>query len=635
MHITAPRQSLLLVIAGWLGLCLTGGNNAFAAESPQRPNIVFIMADDLGWADLGCYGSKFHQTPNIDALARRGMQFRQAYSASPLCSPTRASILTGLYPARIGITNPSCHVKEVILEKKNAESAAPTIKVLQAISETRLKTEYFTLAEAFKEAGYRTGHFGKWHLGAEPYDPLHQGFDVDFPHYSGPGPAGGYVAPWKFPKEMALQGEPGEHIEDRVADEVVKFIRTNKDQPFFVNYWCFSVHSPWGAKPELIEKYRTKVDSKNPQHNPVYAAMVQSLDEAVGRVVQTIDELGLAERTIFVFTSDNGGVDWHDGEKMKERADMDDPPTSNLPLRAGKASLYEGGTREPCLVVWPGVTKAGSTSEAIVLSTDFYPTLLEICSLKPRADLQLDGISFTSALKGSPTARDTLFCHFPHLNGNPGDDPRGGSYVRQGDWKLIRRYHANDDLSDKYELFNLRDDLGETKNLAQMLPEKVQELRLLLDRFLSDTEAVVPKRNPAYVRSDRWSAGPDAKLAFQNKVAVVESTSNRPTLQLLKTASRTGVSVVKFRMCATGGNGGLVLWGTEKDRGFSAERRVPFMPIFDGQWHDYEVAFTTTARLQQLRIDGSLKPTRLEFASIQLCQEDGTVVQAWDFAAGH
>ncbi len=479
----------------------------FAATDSPRPNVVLILADDLGWKDLSCYGSTFHKTPNIDALARRGMLFTQAYSASPLCSPTRSSILTGLYPARIGITNPSCHVKEEIFEEKLADGAPPTIKVLQAISATRLKLEYYTLAEALKDAGYRTGHFGKWHLGLEPYDPLHQGFDVDFPHWSGPGPAGSYVAPWRFPPEL-LQGEPGEHIEDRVSGEVVKFIRANKDRPFYVNYWCFSVHSPWGGKKELIEKYRPAVDPKNPQRNPVYAAMVQSMDDAVGRVVQTVDELGLAERTIFVFTSDNGGVDWHD-DKMKSQAGMDDPPSSNLPLRSGKASLYEGGTREPCIVVWPGVTKSASKSGAIVQSTDLYPTLLGMCGLQPKSDLKLDGVSFVPALKGAKAARETLFCHFPHLNGNPGDDSKPGAYVRHGDWKLIRRFCGNENQTDKFELFNLPDDPGETNNLAQAMPDKVYELNRLLDGFLQDTRAVVPKPNPAYVRGSlvRWRGG--------------------------------------------------------------------------------------------------------------------------------
>lgn len=619
------RTSLLLaaiIVAGsvWLAGSVT------AATPPRQPNVVFILADDLGWRDLGCYGSTYHRTPNIDSLARRGMRFTQAYAANPLCSPTRASIMTGLHPARIGITTPSCHLKQEIFEEKLQDKAPSTAKTLQAISATRLKLEYFTLAETLKEAGYHTGHFGKWHLGHEPYDPLHQGFDVDFPHWPGPGPAGSYIAPWKFPEEL-LKGKPGEHIEDRVASEVVKFIRENKDRPFYVNYWCFSVHSPWDGKPELIEKYRATADPKNPQHNPIYGAMVHSLDENVGRVVKAIDELGLSERTIFAFFSDNGGVNWLD-DRMRARFQMDCPPTSNLPLRGGKATMHEGGTREPCIVVWPGVTKPDSTSDALLQSIDFYPTLLEITGLKPKAGLKLDGMSFTAALRGGKSARDTVFCHFPHT----GVDRLGpAAYVRQGDWKLIRRFCDNEDRTDRYELYNLRDDLGEATNLAPTMPGKVKELASLLDGFLRDTKAVVPKPNPAYSPPDRWAAGKGARLELRDGKAIVQSAIDRPTLHLLQTPEGTGAFLVKFRMRAEQGRGALVLWGTDKQPGFAPTRRVTFQPKFDGQWHEYEVRFTTPEVLRQLRIDGSLAPTVLEYEWIRLCKEDGSVLKAWKF----
>jgi hypothetical protein len=317
---------------------------------------------------------------------------------------------------------------------------------------------------------------------------------------------------------------------------------------------------------------------------------------------------------------------------MQERFGMDDAPTSNSPLRSGKASLYEGGTREPCIVIWPGVTRPGSTSDAIIQSTDFYPTLLEMCGLKPQADQKFDGVSFVPALEGGKSTRDTLFCIFPHLNGNPGDDSRAGAYVRQGDWKLIRRFAGNDDQTDKVELFNLHDDLGETKNLAQAMPGKVRELNRLLDGFLKDSRAVVPKPNPAYAHPDRWSAGTDATLAVHDGKATVESTSNRPTLQLLQSSPQTGPLLLKFRMRASQGRNGLVLWGTDKAPGFSAERRAAFTAQYDGQWHDYAVPFTPEGTLRQLRTDGSLHPTRLEYEWIRLCRADGTVLQSWDFA---
>ncbi len=610
-----PAISILLVLAS----CTLG-------HAAPPPNVVFILGDDVGWRDLGCYGSTYHKTPNLDALAGRGMRFTQAYSANPLCSPTRSSILTGLYPARIGITTPSCHVKQEILDKSLQAKAPPSAKALQAVSLTRLKQEYFTLAEALKEAGYATGHFGKWHLGPEPYDPLHQGFDVDFPHWPGPGPAGSYLAPWKFP-ETLLVGRPGEHIEDRVSAEVVKFIRANKDRPFYVNYWCFSVHSPWDAKPELVEKYRRTADPNNPQRNPVYAAMIHSMDEGVGRVVRAIDELGLAERTIFVYFADNGGVDWHE-PKMQQAFGMQDPPTSNLPLRGGKATMHEGGTREPCIVVWPGVTRPGATSDALVQSLDFYPTLLDMLGLKPHPGVKFDGQSFAGVLKGQPGTRDTVFCHFPHT----GHDRLGpATYVRKGDWKLIRRYCDSADQTDTFELYNLRDDLAESQNLAEQKPDKVRELNALIDAFLAHTEALVPKPNPDYVAPGRWTAGKDAQVEFRDGLAIVRSQKDRPTLQVSLPPQPAGDFVVKFRARVSKGQGGLVLWGTNREPGFAPTRRQPVPSKFDGQWHDYEVRFTTPDTLQQLRVDVSLAPTTVEFDWIRLERAPGATIQAWEF----
>lgn len=469
--------------------------SSFAPRTKKKPNVVFILADDLGWHDTSLYGSRYYETPNVNALAERGMRFDQAYAAAPICSPTRASIMTGLYPARLGITTPSCHLPQVILEQSVAPRARPDLKALQCNSVTRLKQEYFTLAEALKEGGYTTGHFGKWHLGREPYDPLHQGFDMDVPHWPGPGPAGSYIAPWKFPN---FTGEPGEHIEDRMAREAERFIRENKDQdqPFFLNYWCFSVHSPWNAKQDLIEKYRAKADPNNPQHNPVYAAMVQSMDEAIGRLVRTIDDAGVAQNTIIVFFSDNGGVFWKPGKGMQHADYQQVPVTSNSPLRGGKATVYEGGTREPCLVIWPGKVKPGSESREVIQSVDFFPTLLDMTGVRPKESLKFDGISFLPALEGHKLKRDTIFCHFPHYTPATGNRP--ASYVRQGDWKLIRFYCDNGDQTDRFELYNLATDLGETNDMAARMPDKVKELNGLLDGFLRDTHAVLPKPNPAY-----------------------------------------------------------------------------------------------------------------------------------------
>lgn len=486
---------------------------AFAAA--DRPNVVFILADDLGWSDTTFNRpNAFYETPNIQRLAQRGLRFTQAYAANPLCSPTRASIQSGLYPARIGITAPNCHLPQVVLEKGTVKKAAPTAKVLVAASVTRFDTIYWTLAKAFKAGGYATGHFGKWHLGPEPYSPLQQGFDVDFPHWPGPGPAGSYVAPWKFPAALKFTGQPGEHIEDRMATEAIAFMKAHRNEPFYINYWAFSVHAPYDAKPALVEKYRAKAAKLPPgsgQRNPVYGAMVQSLDENVGRLLDTLDELKLTDNTIIVFFSDNGGVHWTAGteEGANKFKIADIPITSNAPLRGGKATTYEGGTREPCIVVWPGITKAGAATETIIQSIDFFPTFADVLKLKVPANLKFDGKSFAPALRGAAHDRGPTFVHFPHQTPAAGGLP--STWVRVGDWKLIRFYCQNDDLTDVLELYNLREDLSETTNLASQNPDKVQQLNALITGFLKDTDAVVPPRNPDYNPSAKAATAPQGK----------------------------------------------------------------------------------------------------------------------------
>jgi arylsulfatase A-like enzyme len=481
-------------------LCLLGyASTSFGA--PPRPNVVFILADDLGVNDLSLYGSKFHETPSIDALARRGMKFNRAYSASPLCSPTRSSILTGLYPSRIGITAPDCHLPKEVLDKHLVAAAPPAQKALAAESLTRLKTDHYTLAKAFKADGYATGHFGKWHLGPDPYSPLQQGFDVDIPHTPAPSPLGkGFFYPFPVWKG---HGKPGDNLEDLVADEAVKFIEQHKDEPFFLNYWAFEVHSPWQAKAKQIDKYRAKADPASLQRNPVYAGMVETLDEVVGRLVAALDKAGVLERTIIVFTSDNGPYFIPNQEHMPAEFHKV-PVTSAQPLRAGKGTIYEAGTRVPLVVIWPGKVKPGSESSALVQSTDFFPTFADMLGWKLPADVRFDGVSQRPALERNENAREEIYCHFPHVQARgeyermPAPTPATpASSVRQGDWKLIRFYCDKPDQTDRYELYNLADDPGERHDLAAAQPERVKQLSVRLDAFLKDTAAVVPKPNPA------------------------------------------------------------------------------------------------------------------------------------------
>jgi len=458
----------------------------------KKTNLLFILADDLGWSDVSPNGhTTFYKTPNLERLAKRGMLFSQAYSASPLCSPTRASILTGLSPARTGITSPVCHEPQEILEcTQPPKGGAPNKKTLPPIVPTRLKTTYPTLAKAFKAAGYVTGHFGKWHLGKDPYSPLQHGFDVDIPHWPGPGPAGSFVAPWKFDKFDPDPGEPNQHLEDRMAKEAVKWLEQNKDKPFFMNYWMFSVHAPFDAKKALIEKYAKTVDPKDAQRCPTYAAMIESMDDAVGTLLDTLDRLDLSKNTLVIFTSDNGG-------NMYSKV-AGDVPTSNRPLRGGKATMFEGGVRVPCIVAWPGVVQTSSRSDARVQTEDYFPTLIEALGLQKAPDQLFDGVSVLRAWKGDTTfTRPATFTYFPHDPGVPDWMPPSVA-VHDGEWKLIRIFYHGENNQHRYQLYNLKQDLGEKTNLAAQEPARVKELDAKIESFLTETKAVLPKLNPNF-----------------------------------------------------------------------------------------------------------------------------------------
>ncbi|MGQ9562444.1 MAG: sulfatase [Thermogutta sp.] len=576
------RRSLLL--GGILGLLLVCRVNNCAAEGglPSPPNVLFILADDLGWRDLGIYGSTYHETPNLDRLARRGLRFTQAYAANPLCSPTRASILTGLHPARIGITAPGCHLKEVVLEK-GLVPAQPRTRVRTANSLTRLKPEYVTLAEVFQQHGYVTAHFGKWHLGhGGPYEPKDQGFMFDFPHTpAAAGPGGGYLAPWKFISDPNIQGEPGEHIEDRMSQEAARFIRENRDRAFFLNYWCYSVHGPWSAKPELVEYFKEKAKDDAPQRNPVYAAMVKSMDDAVGRLLEAVDQAGIADRTIIVFFSDNGGFAYPPRNETQPPGYATIPATSNLPLRSGKASIYEGGTREPLIVVWPGHTQPNSVTEALFSSIDFFPTILEMCGL-PMPAQPVDGVSQVPTILGKGPVRTQVFCHFPHGSENQAQQIPGflpSAYVRDGDWKLIRFFSGNPDGTDRFELYNLREDLGETYDLAAERPEVVAKLAAELGKFLKDTEAVIPEANPNYQPAAAadplmgWKAR-GCEASVESGVLKLRAQSETPFLGF-SVGKQAGPMRVTFRLQLPRAGEGQIEW-IPPDGAQGQSRSVPY-----------------------------------------------------------
>lgn len=471
----------------WLifSLALIASLHADPDLKGQRPNVVFILADDLGWRDLSVEGSTFYESPNIDRIAKDGMRFLQGYATCQVCSPSRASIMTGKYPARLNITD-WIGAAEGSGWKRNT-------RLLPAFYEHQLPQEDVTLAEAFREAGYKTFFAGKWHLGGEGSFPEDHGFEINIGGHHRGSPPGGFFAPYNNPKMK--QGPNGEYLPLRLGRETANFIEANKDQPFFAFLSFYMVHAPLETTRELWSKYRDKTDAmqkprfrfvmdgnlpiRQVQDHPIYGGMIEAMDQAVGMVLETLDRLGLNDNTIIVFTSDNGGVSAGDGKA-----------TSNLPLRGGKGRQWEGGIREPFYVKWPGIVPAGSTSEVPVIGTDFYPTLLEMVGLPLRPNQHVDGVSLVPILKGGSIEERSLFWHYPHY-GNQGGDP--SSIIRSGDWKLIHYYE-----DDRDELYHLPSDPIEHNDLAEVETERVQSLHIKLDQWLEETEARMPVPNPNF-----------------------------------------------------------------------------------------------------------------------------------------
>lgn len=623
-------------------------------DAGEKPNVVFILADDLGWSDTTLFGTtNLYKTPNIERLAKRGMTFTRAYSSSPLCSPTRASILTGLSPARHGITSPNCHLPTVTLKARQTTSGSAKQKATIPASVSRLNTSYYTLAEMLRDNGYATGHFGKWHLGAEPYSPLQHGFDVDVPHHPGPGPAGSYVAPWKFKDFDHDPDIPDQHIEDRMAKEAVTFMEKHQDRLFFLNYWMFSVHAPFDAKKKLIEEYRGQIEPTNPQRSPTYAAMIESMDDAVGTLLDTIDRLGIANNTIIVFASDNGG-------NMYSLVD-NGVPTSNAPLRGGKATMYEGGVRGPAVVVQPNVVEPGSRSDQIIQSSDFYPTLLEMLSIEPQPKQIFDGVSIVPAFTGQPINRDAIFTYFPHAPGVPDWLPPSVS-VHRGDWKLIRIFHGGDDKRHRYKLFNLSADIGEKTNLAGKFPDRVAQLDKLIERHLNETRAVRPLPNPNFDPSKYdptlegkaalkrggkkrrranpgppgpavagWRPGGTCKISVTGSVLKVVSSGKDPHVSSrLPKATAAGALSLHFTMKSTSSGTGQVFWKLPA-KPFSAERSQTFKVNHDGKAHRYVIEFVSETPVQSVRIDPSNGRGTMEISRVELKNNNGKTLHKWRF----
>lgn len=458
----------------------------------KSPNILFILADDLGYTDLSCMGSKYYETPNIDQIAKTGMVFTNGYAACQVCSPSRASIMTGKFPARHGITNWIGEASGEDWRKANRHT-----QLLPADYIHNLPAEYITLPEALKEAGYKTFFAGKWHLGGKGSWPENHGFDINKGGWDVGSPKGGYFSPFENPN--LPDGPNGENLEMRLAKETAQFMKAQKGAPFLAYLSFYAVHAPIQTTQAKWKKYRDKAEKMGiadkgfamerrlpyrlHQDNPVYAGLVESMDDAVGVVLKALKESGLDKNTIVIFTGDNGGV-----------TSGDNYSTNNSPLRGGKGYQWEGGIREPYLISVPWMNIAGQKCDAPVSGVDFYPTILDLAGLPLKPDQHSDGISLLPLLEGKSMAERGLIWHYPHY-GNQGGDP--SSIIRRGDWKLIRYYEDNHE-----ELYNLRTDLSEKTDVAGQNPTLVKKLSAELTTYLKKVNARLPEKDPQYSSDD-------------------------------------------------------------------------------------------------------------------------------------
>lgn len=482
----AIRFSYFLIICFSLIACST----TKVSKNTLKPNVIFFLVDDMGWMDLSCYGSTFHETPNIDRLAKEGIRFTNAYASCPVCSPTRASILTGKHPARLNITDwiPGSDPKDRPLLGTKDQHELPLAEQ--------------TIAEVAKEEGYATAFLGKWHLGKKGYFPEDQGFDINIGGHSAGQPAS-YFYPYKNVRKNwdvphLENGKEGEYLTDRLTQEAIQFMSTKKEDPFLLYLAYYSVHTPIQSKRELEEKYSQKRKeifqeatttfkpereniTRQEQDNPAYAGMVQSVDESVGAILKHLDQLGLTKNTTIIFTSDNGGLSTLVNNRKA--------PASVLPLRAGKGWLYEGGIRVPAIIKWPKHIQTGRVSDIPITSTDYYPTLVEMLSATP-SPASLDGQSLVPLCKNEEYHSANLYWHFPHYHGS-GNKPSAA--IRSGNFKLIEWMEDGE-----VELYDLEKDIGEEHNLIKTLPDKGKELQQQLREWQQGIGALFPTKNPAF-----------------------------------------------------------------------------------------------------------------------------------------
>jgi arylsulfatase A-like enzyme len=617
----------------------------------------------MGWMDSSVYGSKYYETPNMERLAKQAMRFTDAH-AVPLCSPTRCSILSGQYSARHGITSASGHQPPAAPDASPyPEKASPNAQFLYASSKNFIDPSIVTLAEVLRDAGYRTGHFGKWHLGLMPQNrPDQNGFETTWGSAPDPGPPS-YFSPYGVSTEgrptgqhhvgNITDGPDGEYITDRLTDEALKFVEAHQKEPFFLNLWQYGVHGPWGHKEEYTAEFAKKTDPRGEQRNPIMASMLKSVDESLGRLMDKLDELGLSENTLFVFYSDNGGnvhsnrdddpkVMNLSGNHPKKAAIQEwrkwaggEGPTNNAPLREGKARIYEGGQRVPLMVRWPGKIAGGTTNDTVVGEIDLYPTVLDALDVALPANHKVDGLSFLPVLtQTGELKREAYFTWFPHII--------PACSVRTGDWKLIRRFEPHRDYPEVRELYHITEDLSETNNLAAAMPEKVKELDALIDQFIEETGALAPKPNPAFAPQVAKAArAPEAGLVprmstfeVKNGALVLTSDSGKPNpfLGTAQIKARAPLTMHLRARSVTGGPG-KVQWKRAEQEDFPVDdQSVTFDLPAGTDWQEIRVDLPVREMMQILRLYLPVDAGVVEIQSLDfLNAKTGKSVKRWDF----
>jgi arylsulfatase A-like enzyme len=617
------------LVSGWVFLLAVVGS----VYAVGKPNVLFILVDDLGWADLGCQGSTFYRTPNIDQLAREGMRFSNAYAA-PCCSPTRAAIMTGKKPARLHLTNPLAKVSPAPQSPRRRGKDWPWNQYVTPLNVQGLPLEEVTIAERLKNAGYSTAIFGKWHLGGAGFEPEKQGFDLNVGagHYPHPKT---YFSPYKM-DDVIKDGPAGEYLTDRLTDEAIQFISADRKNPFFAYLSYYTVHTPIMAKPEVVAEYERRRDPDDPQNNATYAAMIDSLDKNIGRLMAALKEQGLDQDTLVVFVSDNGGVIRTFGGNEKV--------TSNLPLRSGKGTLFEGGIRVPMILRRPGWIPAGTDCSTMVDVTDFYQTFCELAgiTLEPEALRDLDGVSLVPLMKNPSAAlsRDAMCWLYPHYN----QFTDACATIRKGNLKLLKFYGG------ATRLFDLNDDIGESRDLAPQQPERVAEMQEELEHWLREVDAWEMVRNPNYDPRkhshglypgfdadadetelveewsfdegtvEHWTALKKCSLSVREGTLIVSSTGYAAAMENRVSLNSPGTYVLQAKMKEVGITKGacVLFWKNKTQKQYVKSRRIQFAAPHDEHEHLISALFRVSESVDHIRFEPAMMAGSVEFDWIRI-----------------